>query len=173
MDKQALEIASLFLSTYPSNHHDDVGHWIGEHRVVHGAERCDRGCDGEPVSEWLYLFCILRWYHQLFVQVFQLIYSVRWIENFARDPHSSRPHRYCTIGNLAALAWIAHANCGIVRGQFWILWRHVLKKRVRLPAILSTCLSFLVYWAHFMGWRQRSHPLKPFDHLPQKMGKVV
>ncbi len=27
-----------------------------------------------------------------FVQVFQLIYSVRWIENFARDPgHSSRP----------------------------------------------------------------------------------
>ena len=110
-----------------------------------------------------------------FVQVFQLIYSVRWIENFARDPgHSSRPPQI--LAPLATLLRSRGSRMQIAASStrsIWILSRHVLKKRVRLPAILSTCLSFLVYWAHFMGWQQRSHPLsKPFDHLPQKMGKV-
>ena len=48
MDKQALEDQASFLSTYPSNHYDDVGHWIGKHSGCFMAlKRRDRGCDGE------------------------------------------------------------------------------------------------------------------------------
>ena len=38
MDKQALETKLHFSQPIRQIIYDDVGHWIGEHRVVHGAE---------------------------------------------------------------------------------------------------------------------------------------
>ena len=93
-----------------------------------------------------------------FMQVFQLIYSVRWIENFARDPgHSSSSANTCAIGHLAALARSRMQVRHRPRGQFWIPWRHVSKKRVKL--LIYCQLAYLSWSIGHILWVGNNGPI--------------
>ena len=79
-----------------------------------------------------------------FVQVFQLIYSVRWIENFARDPGIHHVHhRYLHHWQPAALARVAHANCGIVTRSILDLVATRIEEAREITRYIVNLLIFL------------------------------
>ena len=79
-----------------------------------------------------------------FVQVFQLIYSVRWIENFARDPgHSSRPPQL--LAPLATLLRSRGSRMQIAASSTWSILDSVATRIEEAREITRYIVNLLIF----------------------------